>query len=329
MHTKTQGAPRAVFFSTASALPMLRGPMVTYSPVEEGGEDETPEEFIEQPGDREPDPDAEQGAEEGADDEDDAEEEGEAEGEEQAEDDAGGDAEEEAAEEGAEEEAEEPPAAETKKDWRDRQIAKLREKERTQADLLAEAQRRADAAEALLAAAPEERDAATVDAARETARKEALEQVRTEEYYKRINSGLVEMDAAGAKAFPKTWGARVDAVREVMSEELKGRPDFLEAIVDQPNSAAVYHELAGDPDKMEELLALPPHKMGVEIARLSDKLGKPAPKPISKLPAPIKPLTRGGTERAIEDLANDPNISQEEFNRRMDAVEDAKMKARG
>lgn len=319
MTTKPLGATRAMFFASASAMPMLRGPAVAYSPDEEGGEGAS-DEFVEQPGDREPDPEEEagEGGEEGGEEEagDAGEGDGEGSGEEGAEGEEGDDA-------GGEEEA--PPKA---KDWRDRQIAKLREKEKASADQIAEANRRAEAAEAALAAAPGERDAATTEQARETARKEALETVRQEEYYKRLNTGLVAMDEAGAKAFPTTWKDRIEQVREVMSEELMGRPDFLEAIVDQPNSAAVYHELAGDPDRMEELLKLPPHKMGVEIARMADKLAKPVPKQVSRVPAPIKPLQRGGTERALEDLINDPNASQEEINRRMDAADDARAKAR-
>lgn len=306
-------APRARLYASTSLFPMLRGPNVAYAPDEEGSEgvvqDETPEEFREQEGDREPEPTTEVAAETEAEAE--AEEEG---------------AEEEADPETTTEEAEAEAEAETaaepaKKDWRDRQIAKLREKEREREDKLAEATRRAEAAEALLAATPEEREAGAGDKDKAEIRRQVAEEVRQEEYYKRLSVSLDTMDAAGKKAFAGTWDGRIQAAAEVFGGELKNRPDVLETITDLPNAAAVYHELAGDLDKMEAVLKMPAHKMGMELARMSDKLAKPTQRAVSRAPAPIRPITPGGAERTLDELINDPNASMAEIDRRMAAEE--------
>lgn len=271
--------------------------------------EETPEEFREQPGDREAEPQAEV-----------AEVEDEPEAEEEAEEEA----ETETEEVEAEAETETPPAA---KDWRDRQIAKLREREKAKDDAVAEATRRAEAAEALLAATPEERESGITEEVRARIRKEEAEKLTEATYYKKINTGLNDMDVAGKKAFAATWDERVRQAAEVFSDEMRKRPDFLEAVIDLPNATAVYHDLAGDPDRMESLLKMPGHKMGAELARLSDKLAKPPARAVSKAPAPIRPIERGGTERDLEDLINDPKASMDDIERRMQAEERKRAKA--
>lgn len=314
----TKSAPqsfRPVLLASTSPFPMLRGPNVFYSEGPDEGTDDTPEEFREQPGDREADPDVTPEPE--AETEETEEEETE---EESTEDEAEGETEEE-----TEAPSEETPAG--KKDWRDRQIAKLREREKADKEEREELRRRAEAAEALLAATPEERETGLTEAARETIRKEEAAKITEANRYKSINAGLEKMDADGKAAFKGVWDERIAQVRDAMSDELMARPDFLEAVTDLPNAAVVYHELAGDLDKMESILALPAHKMGMELARISDRLAKPPVRKISKAPAPIKPIERGGTERDLEDLINDPNADMGEIDRRMKAEEAKRAKA--
>ena len=152
-----------------------------------------------------------------------------------------------------------------------------------------------------------------------------MAEVRNQERFTKINQGADAMFEAGAKAFPKTWGKRVADAADVFSDEIRAKPEFLEAVTELDNAAAVYHELAGDPDKMEEVLNLPPHKMGMELARLSAKLSTPAPKAISRAPAPIRPLDRPAQEPKNLD---DPNLSMDEFDRMMRAEEDKAYKAK-
>jgi hypothetical protein len=192
---------------------------------------------------------------------------------------------------------------------------------------LAQLRREKEAAEALLAATPEEREAGLSETQREAIRKEEAAKLSEKAYYEKINTGLENMDTAGKDAFAATWDARIEMVRETLRDELVARPDFLEAVTDLPNAAAVYHELAGDLDKMEAVLKMPAHKMGMELARLSDKLAKPAARPVSRAPAPIKPIDKGGVERTLDELINDPNASMAEIDRRMAAEEKKRAQA--
>lgn len=313
-------APRARLLSSTSLFPMLRGPNVFYAPDEPDGGvgeaepvDETPEEFREQPGDREPDPEASAEPEAEAEPEPEAEAEPEDEPEAEAEEPTEGEA--------------EPEPATSGKDWRDRQIMKLREREKAKDEELAEVKRRAEAAEALLALPAEERNASLSESEREAIRKEEATKLEQKAYYTRINDNLETMYDAGKAAFAATWETRVKQAAEVFSDELRARPDFLEAVTDLPNAAAVYHELAGDPDKMESILKMPAHKMGMELANLSAKVAKPAAKPVSRTPPPIKPIDKGGVERTLDELINDPNASMAEIDRRMAAEEAKRAKA--
>jgi hypothetical protein len=315
---------RPALAARAAGPLMLRGAQVTFSPDEDlGGGDDTPEEFREQPGDREPEPEAEAALEL----------EPEAEAEAEAEEEPEAEAEPAAAAEGEEDPEPEEPAEEgstPKKNWKDRQIIKLRTKEREDA---AERERLRKENEELRAAAAAGEEGGTVltAAEREKIRAEAADDIRRENYVKKLNQSADAMFDAGMKAFPKTWEARVKDVGEVFADEIRARPEFLEAVTDLENGAAVYHELAGDPDEMERVLELPPHKMGMELAKLSAKLSAaPKPKPISRAPPPITPLAKPGVQdRSLDDLANDPSpAAQAEFNRRMDVEERKKAEAR-
>jgi len=268
--------------------------------------------FAEQPGDREPDPSA-------------AAPEPEPEVEPEPEDGAEGGDEEpepvtsEASDDGAGDEEEEP--APRKTDWRDKQIIKARQKAKEAEDARKAAEERAAALEELLAKPEGEREAGDKPLSRE----EALRVVREEQRLETLNKRLDGLFDEGQKAFPKSWDSRIREAGEALRDELQQRPDFFEAVADLDNATAVYHELAGDIDRFESVLALPPAKMGMELARISAKLtAPPKPKPVSKAPAPIKPLDKP----TIEDLPlDDPNISQEEFNRRMDAMEEKRFAA--
>lgn len=303
---------RARLVSSTSPFPMLRGPNVAYAPDEEVAADpvdETPEEFREQPGDREPEAEVEVAAEPEPEPEaEEVEEEPEPEPEPEVEE--------------VEASEPEPDPEPAKKDWRDRQIAKLRDREKADKDALADAVRRAEAAEALLAATPEERESGLTAAERDKIRKEEAGKLEKAAWNKRVGGALDAMYEAGAKAFGKTWETRVAETAEVFSDQLRAREDFLEALSDLPNSHTVYNDLMGDPDKLEGVLGMPAHKMGMELARLSDKLAKPVARTVSKVPPPIRPIDRGGQEPDIEALASDPSpAAQEAFFRRMDAEE--------
>lgn len=290
-----------------------------------GGEGDIDPAFVEQPGDRLPEPDA---GDPDPDPAPDAEPSGDADPDPAG--DADPDPEPDPAGEGDPDPEADPdpdpdaePDPKPKKDWRDRQIIKARAAEKAARE--ASAAKDAEIAELKARLEGDGGDGTPLtEADRTKLREEALATVRKEQRFKTINERCDAMFDAGAKAFPKTWEASVAAVGEVFGDEIVQRPDFLEAVTDLDNAAAVYHDLASDPDKMEAVLALPPHKMGMELARISARLAQaPRPKAVSKVPPPIKPLD-GPTlqERSLDDLASDPSPgAMAEFDRRMAAEE--------
>jgi hypothetical protein len=80
-------------------------------------------------------------------------------------------------------------------------------------------------------------------------------------------------------------------------QQIGGAPrEMLEIVTDLPNGADILYHLANNLDDAYELTRLPPHKMALEMGRLSEKLGKaPAPKPVSNAPAPLKTVNGRGT----------------------------------
>lgn len=306
-------------FTTVSRLPF-------FAPNEgEGGGEGGDDPFVERPEDREPDPEGEGGGEppagegEGGEEEPPAGEEG-AEGEEGAAPEG----------EGGEGEGEEPPAGEggeeeppkPKTNWKDRQIIKLRQQLKQKDEALA----KVAGGNTETASAP----ASTVTGGQGTddlvPRAQAVEEAKRalaqEQRVQNINQRSDAMYDAGAKAFPKTWKTRVDEAAQALGDEIIARPEFLETLTELDNSAAVYYELTGDLDNLERVLGLPPAKMGLELAKISGEIAaKKAPRQQSRAPAPIKPIARTSESELSLD---DPNLSMEEFNRRMDKLEEQK-----
>jgi hypothetical protein len=71
--------------------------------------------------------------------------------------------------------------------------------------------------------------------------------------------------------------------------------DFLELATTSEAGAKLIHHLGGDLDEAARIAALPPVQMARELTRLEYKLAQaPAPKPVSKAPAPITPIGSGG-----------------------------------
>ncbi|UIY28702.1 hypothetical protein LZK73_18400 [Neorhizobium galegae] len=91
---------------------------------------------------------------------------------------------------------------------------------------------------------------------------------------------------------------------------------FMRAVTDPEiveDGHKVVVALAADPEEAERILALPPVKQALALSRLSAKLGKPTtptPKPISKVPAPVKPI--GGNAQVSTSL-DDPNVPMDKF----------------
>lgn len=222
----------------------------------------------------------------------------------------------------AEEPAEEEEPAPAKKDWKDKQIIKARAAEKKAREEAAADRAEIARLRALHGETPENEQPAKTN---EQLRAEALAQVREETRISNINASLERVFDAGKKAFPKGWEERVAQAADAVGPEMAQRTDFLEALGELPNAHQVYFDLAGDPDRIEALLALSPAKMGTELGKLSEKLAAVKVKQISRTPAPIKPLDKPTKE---ERSLDDPNLSMDEFDRLMSQEEEKRWKAK-
>lgn len=71
--------------------------------------------------------------------------------------------------------------------------------------------------------------------------------------------------------------------------------DFLEIVSSSDAGHKVLNHLGNDLDEAARISALPPLQMARELTRLEYKLNQPQAKPVSKAPAPIKPIGAGGS----------------------------------
>lgn len=201
-----------------------------------------------------------------------------------------------------------------------RRLDKIREREAAALQREAAANARAAAAEALLAAqraGAEESSAegdplpkdrvytqAELDA---EAKRIAAQQVAADKF----NAKCDEVADIGQKAFGAKWAASLEALRDVgvISDDLSFLQDALET---EAPEKVLFH-LGQNPDEAERLLTLSPTRRAVALDRLAVQLSteKPkAPKPVSKVPAPIAPVN-GSRNRKELDI-NDPTLSDDE-----------------
>lgn len=118
--------------------------------------------------------------------------------------------------------------------------------------------------------------------------------------------------AAGIANIPDFESARTEMVQN-FGDQLNARPDFFEAITSLDNGHEVFYDLAKDPERTEKLLAMSPVRLAIEIAKLGDKKAAPAApevRPISKAPAPVKPV---GGAPAASDRLDDPSVPMDQW----------------
>lgn len=113
-----------------------------------------------------------------------------------------------------------------------------------------------------------------------------------------FNESCNKVHAAGVKEFP-------DFDKAMANLHMVGiNRDFLELATTSDAGAKLLHYLGNDMDEAARIAALPPVQMAREMTRLEFKLGQPAAvKPVSKAPAPVKPI--GAGQSADNDLRDD------------------------
>lgn len=202
-----------------------------------------------------------------------------------------------------------------------KRLDKIREREREALAREAAANARAAAAEALLAAQrgedteeeptpaakPKER-VYTQDELKAEAAKMAAQQVAQEAFNQRCNDAV---DKGNKEFGEKAFRASLEALGDVGLID-PADVSFLQEVMETEAPAKLLHHLGQNPEEAERLSGLSPTRRAVALDRLAVQLAaeKPKPKPISKAPAPIQPLSGSKTRKEID--INDPNLSDEE-----------------
>jgi len=198
----------------------------------------------------------------------------------------------------AEPKPEEPPKPKAR-GWEQRRIDELTKARR-------EAERERDAYKALVEAS---RQAGDPEAQPEPVAPAALppseverraEQIATQREYQRQINGIV---AAGDKEYGREFTDSCNTLADLGAND---KPEFMQIVTDTENGHKLLQHLGQNPEEADRVLRLPPLKMAQEIARIADRISKPAPTPVSAAPAPIKPID--GNARVVkspEDMTDD------------------------
>lgn len=125
------------------------------------------------------------------------------------------------------------------------------------------------------------------------ARAEAEKIVAERSFNERCN----KVHADGTKEFPD-FGQTVSNLQMVGANQ-----QFWDLATESDAAAKLLHHLGQDLDEAARIASLPPVQMARELTKLEYKLAQaPAPKPVSKAPAPVKPIGSGGvTEAGLRD----------------------------
>lgn len=206
-------------------------------------------------------------------------------------------------------------AKEPKPKRTDRHIAHLTARAAAEADRANAAERRADAAEALVRAGARDGDkpppAVTTGPATdvETRAAQLVEQ-------RAFHARLGEIDAAGKKSLgADAWET---AKATLTSLGATNNQSFLQALAETDNPAAIFAAMADDPDELMELLRKSPAAMGAKLERMDAALRKPAVKPLSAAPKPAARVDPG----AVLPVTNiyDPAISNADLDKELDRL---------
>lgn len=94
----------------------------------------------------------------------------------------------------------------------------------------------------------------------------------------------VSVSKVGAEAYPDFMAA----VTTLDALGISG--DQVQSLLGMEDAHKVIYSLGKNPEEALRILALPPLQQGRELERMANKAGQPAPKAVSKAPAPITPV---------------------------------------
>lgn len=199
----------------------------------------------------------------------------------------------------------------------DRHIAHLTAAKYAETQRADAAERRAQAAEALLAAGrtedgeaqPTPRPGPATDV--ETRAKQLVEE-------QKFNSRLAAIDAAGKKEHGADAWESTKATMTGLGAT--GNTNFLQALAEAEHPARIFAALADDPDLLVDLLNKSPAALAARLARMDAELSKPVVKPTSAAPRPAARVEGSGVLPTM-DIYNYPaDLSMAEFNKMADAI---------
>ncbi len=203
----------------------------------------------------------------------------------------------------------------------DRHIANLTKAVGDEQRLREAAERRAEAAEALLRVnrqgddetPPQPRQAPPVDV--ET---RAAQLVQEREFNRRLS----EIDAAGKKELGADAWEAAKATHTGLGAV--NNQAFLAALAETENPAKIFSALADDTDTLVELLAKSPAAMAAKLGRMDAEIARPVIKPLSSAPVPAQRVQGNGGVVAEFDPYNVPKgMSMKEYDREMTKWEKA------
>lgn len=102
-----------------------------------------------------------------------------------------------------------------------------------------------------------------------------------------FNSRSNEVYSAGKTAFGEDFDAAAQNLRAVGAMN----KDVLDLVFETEDPSKVLYELGSDPDRAAAIIAMPPAKRALEIAKMSVAApAKPTPVPLSNAPRPVTPV---------------------------------------
>lgn len=142
---------------------------------------------------------------------------------------------------------------------------------------------------------------------------------------KAINTKVDEV-IADAEKLDKGFAARMPAIREAVGDQLGKRPDFFQALVKMPNSAAILNTLSNDLDRFSEMLELSAVDLALEIKDMDSNVKAPAGPGVSRAGGNPPPKVIDTSTTPELDLEK---VSDEEYGRMRAKERQARAEERG